>query len=159
MKRNLYKKIVALVGISAFLATSQLYAQTNYGESLQEWYKGRSQQVVTQLIDSTVVQGLARSLNVSVSDLANHAEINLYKKQDADSSAVTTRIESASEEYSSQIKNEAAELVEVAQLQKFDSYIISTTSDNNDELEQLVEDTINERIDQLSSIEEVVSSN
>ncbi|GGD91237.1 hypothetical protein [Paenibacillus nasutitermitis] len=162
MKRKSYTLIVASVGISAFLAIGSVYAQSNAGLILQDWYKARSHQLNDRMVHSTVVQGLEKAtqrVKHSSSGLAEHADENLAKTLDAGSKEVITGIQSASEAYRVQMEQKMNELSEAIKNQKLDPYISTATSKSSDELEKFAEDTIEQLTQQLDGGEGRADSN
>ncbi|MHA6481791.1 hypothetical protein ACX1C1_07785 [Paenibacillus sp. strain BS8-2] len=152
MKRYTIRSIVACTAISFALATGTVYAATDAGSYLRQWYETRTQHAQTQLSDAIelATADAASPIAELSTELAVDADDALLLQAETIQSNNASVIQAYGSKYADKVVA-AEQLATTAMQLEFDAYVERASRENADELEQTLIDTIEELTEQLDS--------
>ncbi|GFZ81489.1 hypothetical protein GCM10008018_29030 [Paenibacillus marchantiophytorum] len=151
MNRLKRKVMMVSLSLSTCLVIGTAYAYSDVSTPLQNWYKTRSQQGMSE-INIKAQQELTvagQSLKASAQDKISKTTANLNKMADDTSHRTIDHIEAVNQAYVSQIERSAKELVETRAATDFDKYVSTSKSNHEREVDQLAAETILELTSKL----------
>ncbi|QHW32301.1 hypothetical protein GZH47_16795 [Paenibacillus rhizovicinus] len=154
MRRKTCLLITAAAAITAILATGCVYAKSDGGALLHNWYENRSQQVTDQIKTSAAAKRVQASakLDERSEELANDARKEISTTARARIDEVTKQLQAAGRSYIGQIDDAKDGLTADPGFQQvFDNYVDEVNRTSTEELDQLAVDTIDELTQQLGN--------
>ncbi|OPH48063.1 hypothetical protein BC351_38960 [Paenibacillus ferrarius] len=150
MNRLKRKVIIVSLSLSTCLVMGTAYAYSDASAPLQNWYKARTQQGMSEINIKALQEWAeaAQSLEASAKEKVSVSNVHLTKIADDTSQQTIDRIDKANQIYVSQMELAANELVKTGAAD-FDKYVSTSKRNHDREIDQLAQETIAELTSKL----------
>ncbi|MFD2615327.1 hypothetical protein [Paenibacillus gansuensis] len=145
MKRTKFKFIAASLGISAALAIGSAYAQSDAGTLVKGWYKltkDQSKKEIQRKVERNELPKAYLVLQLKTAQLVLKAGVDAGYSAVKETLDTTQAIKSRNQAYLEQLEQQKRKIASESGQQLFDGYITEADKQIDEELQQLIESTI-----------------